>query len=110
MKHTATNKAGMKAWFKNLKLAPTLAAFFLFAQMVATAHVAAYGEAEHSHDGHPCIIAAAVKDTDDIDIAPPIFKLVDAEGYSAVISVSGPSLTSAETLCKQARAPPVSYL
>ncbi len=87
-----------------------LAAFFLFAQMVATAHVAAYGEAEHSHDGHPCIIAAAVKDTDDIDVAPPIFKLTDSQDYSAVTSTHGPSLTSAKTLCKHARAPPVSYL
>lgn len=56
-------------WFANLRIAPLFAAVFLCAQLLATAHSAAYSDVDHVHDGTPCIIAAANKQCDDLDVA-----------------------------------------
>lgn len=58
------------SWFSALRIAPWLAAVFLCAQILATAHSATI---EHLHDGVPCIVAAASKQYDAMDTPPPVF-------------------------------------
>lgn len=59
-------------WFANLRVAPLLAAIFLCAQILATAHNAAYADVDHVHDGVPCIVVAASKQSDTMDEATPV--------------------------------------
>ncbi len=96
------------AGLKQTRLASLFAVFFLLAQIFTTAHIAAYGETEHSHDGHPCIIAAAVKQADDLDCAPASFSIEEQVHYTFSIATEVDSIafTQAENL--QARAPPFS--
>lgn len=49
-----------------------LAIMFMSAQFLGVAHGAAYGDADHVHDGHPCIVASIVKKSSDIDVAPTL--------------------------------------
>ena len=58
-------------WFSAFGIAPLLAAVFLCAQVLATAHSAAYADTDHLHDGVPCIVAAAGKQCDTLDTAKP---------------------------------------
>ena len=59
-------------WFADLRIAPLFAAIFLLAQFLASAHAAAYADANHVHDGTPCIIAAAHKQSDAMDTTAPV--------------------------------------
>jgi len=58
-------------WIANLRIAPLIAVVFLCAQMLATAHDAAYASSDHLHDGTPCIISASCKHDDGVDLAGP---------------------------------------
>ncbi|SDE21563.1 MULTISPECIES: hypothetical protein [Kordiimonas] len=51
------------------RLVALLALVFVSAQFFAAAHSAAYGDADHVHDGHPCIVASIVKKSSDMDVA-----------------------------------------
>ena len=57
------------------RVAPLLAVFFVAAQLIVTAHAAAFGGNEHTHDGHPCIIVTACKHAPDLDTAKPFAQL-----------------------------------
>lgn len=60
------------------RLVALLALVFLTAQFFAAAHGAAYGDADHVHDGHPCIVASMVKKSSDMDVASaPHFDLAE---------------------------------
>jgi len=59
-------------WFADLRIAPLFAVIFLCAQFLASAHAAAYTDADHVHDGTPCIIAATHKQSDAMDTAAPV--------------------------------------
>ena len=54
------------------RLLPWLLGFFVAAQIVASAHAAAFGESKHAHDGHPCIISTACKQASSADLAGPL--------------------------------------
>ncbi|MFC4347464.1 hypothetical protein ACFO5Q_06360 [Kordiimonas lipolytica] len=51
------------------RLIALLALFFVAAQFLAAAHNGAYGDSDHLHDGHPCIVASIVKKSSDMDMA-----------------------------------------
>lgn len=51
------------------RLMALLALFFLAAQFFAAAHAGAYGDTDHLHNGHPCIVASIVKKASDMDVA-----------------------------------------
>lgn len=59
----------LKRLFMGKRFAALLLAFFVSAQLLATTHAAAYGETDHLHDGHPCIIASIAKVSADYDLA-----------------------------------------
>lgn len=74
----------LKGRFGSPRFALWLAAFFVFAQLLTSAHSAAYGDADHLHDGHPCIVASIVKKSGDMDVAPaPIFVEPQDAHYAA---------------------------
>lgn len=104
----ATTQTSLLTGLKQTRLASLFALFFLLAQIFTTAHIAAYGETEHSHDGHPCIISAAVKQADDIDGAPAVFSIKEQVRYTFGITPEVHSIALTQTESLQARAPPIS--
>lgn len=107
------NKAAYRDEIKKMWLQgviPVLATLFLFAQFINTAHAATYGDTSHTHDGQPCIIAAACKQTADFDLAlAPV--LIAPEIYDADFVCIHSILSLMDTSASFAiRAPPTFFL
>ena len=80
------------------RFAAALAVLFVLAQLATTAHAATYGDADHVHDGLPCIVASLVKKTDDLNVAgtAPTLEARDtvrAENDADLVSETGRSDT-----------------
>lgn len=93
-------------WRAAFRIAPLLAAVFLCAQILATAHSAAHADNDHLHDGVPCIIATASKQYDAMDLAGAGPEIKEISGFHA--KVAGPSSAHARVLIsiRSIRAPP----
>lgn len=91
-----------------MRIAPLFAAIFLCAQFLAAAHSAAYADADHLHDGTPCIIAAANKQGDSLDVAHDIPTL-ERQPVRALISDQSLSPLVGTTIAASSiRGPPTS--
>ncbi len=88
------------------RVAPWLAVLFVAAQLIATAHAAAFGDNEHTHDGHPCIIATACKHTPDVDTAKPVVEIAIPVWHIAYIAEVAAPVYSPIATKRSARAPP----
>lgn len=66
MAHATDKQTGLTL---KARIVALLALLFVSAQFLGVAHNAAYGEADHGHDGQPCIVASIVKKTADMDVA-----------------------------------------
>lgn len=64
---------------KLARFLPWLIGLFVVAQIIASAHAAAYGESKHSHDGHPCIISTVCKQASSADLTSPVLAIVAPE-------------------------------
>lgn len=82
----AVAKQNMENGSRKVRSLALLALFFVAAQFFAAAHAGAYGDTDHLHNGHPCIVASIVKKASDMDVAAaPEFALDDhAEWIEAV--------------------------
>jgi len=92
--------------FAKLRIAPLLAAVFLCAQLLATAHSAAYADVDHVHDGTPCIIAAASKHADSLDVAKPAPVLERALSHDVIPAIVHLSLIGVTASPTPIRGPP----
>ena len=83
-----------------------LAILFVSAQFLGVAHSAAYGEADHGHDGQPCIVASIVKKSSDLDIAaaPLLDPAVHSIWQEPLADKAAPA--SPATSTRPIRAPP----
>ncbi|NVJ96760.1 MAG: hypothetical protein HWE25_01335 [Alphaproteobacteria bacterium] len=99
--HNNRTENGLKA-----QLVAFLALLFVSAQFLATAHTAAYGDADHVHDGHPCIVASIVKKSSDMDVAPaPVLDVADQrEWFAPTLPSHAPH--SLATTTRPIRGPP----
>jgi hypothetical protein len=94
-------------WFANLRLAPLFAAILLCGQILATAHAATYADADHLHDGVPCIISVASKQLDALDLASSVPSLDRVKSYHCVDTVFRDTLVENSTVSIQTiRGPP----
>ena len=91
---------------KLARFLPWLIGLFVVAQIVASAHAAAYGASKHSHDGYPCIISTVCKQASSADLAGPVIALVAPEWHehfqTAQVSISA----SPDVALSAIRAPP----
>ncbi len=99
--------ANMANGTRKTRLMALLALFFVAAQFFAAAHAGAYGDTDHLHNGHPCIVASIVKKASDMDVvATPEFTFDDhAEWIEAVALPKAPE--SRAPRLSTIRAPPV---
>jgi hypothetical protein len=89
------------------RLLPWLVGLFVAAQIVATAHAAAFSDSKHTHDGHPCIISTVCKQASSADLAasaPALAAPEWHEHYSSHSEVDGEGLAC---VASSIRAPPV---
>jgi hypothetical protein len=94
-------------WLSAFGITPFLAAVFLCAQILATAHSAAYADADHLHDGVPCIVAAASKQCDTLDTANPAPSLERKTTHQHVAAAANVTTENHTTSAHSIRGPPV---
>lgn len=91
---------------KLARFLPWLIGLFVVAQIIASAHAAAYGESKHSHDGHPCIISTVCKQASSADLVSPAVSLVAPEWHEHYQAEQG-SISALQDVAHAAiRAPP----
>lgn len=88
------------------RVAPWLAVIFVLAQLIATAHSAAFAESEHTHDGHPCIIAATCKHSADADSPKHVVLLNVPEWHIFYVAETSDVWSSCINVSAGARGPP----
>ncbi|WP_417460939.1 hypothetical protein [Kordiimonas sp.] len=88
------------------RVAPWLAMLFVAAQLIASAHAAAFADSEHTHDGHPCIIATACKHTPDVDAAKPVAQLAAPDWHIFYVADTASVPCPSFKACASARGPP----
>lgn len=96
----------MANMYRKTRYMALLALFFVAAQFFAAAHAGAYGDTDHLHNGHPCIVASIVKKASDMDVAaaPEVTFNDHAEWIEAVALPNAPA--SRSQLSGTIRAPP----
>jgi len=89
------------------RFAVWLMALFVSAQLLGTAHAAAFGKQDHLHDGHPCIVASFVKKSADFDLkdGPALVEPVETVGDHSVGLLQ--TFTTTAIDFASARAPPL---
>lgn len=94
---------------KLARLLPWLVGLFVAAQIVATAHAAAFGDSKHAHDGHPCIISTVCKQASSADLAsdaPTLATPEWQEHHTTPFQANGEGLS---VVISSIRAPPVRH-
>lgn len=99
-------EANMAERSRKTRFAALLVLFFVAAQFFAAAHAGAYGESDHMHHGHPCIVASIVKKASDMDAAAaPEIKFDNHAEWIEAVPL--PSVPTSRSICSGTiRAPP----
>jgi hypothetical protein len=104
-----TKQTDSRAWIKRLGLSAWLVGLFVAAQFAATAHAATYGDKDHLHDGHPCIVASLVKKTDDMDVAPALLLPEPEPAVATLPTASQTAPAEQRFIAACIRAPPATH-
>ena len=83
-----------------------LAAAMLAAQSFTQAHATEFGEHEHSHDGHQCIVALYTDRYDDDALSPDLDVTDVTHAWLGIAETSVQRADTAEAITARPRAPP----